>query len=115
MSRPIKTASIVSGLLHQLAEHDNQGHTKQGSTRAVAEQVAGTKRSSHRQDVHEASSLIAISTIPEVVFGLGCSPVSMERSSAALFQEAEAVLEKWKHPDPYHPPTAPGAPMEITK
>ncbi|KAI6709253.1 hypothetical protein JHW43_008200 [Diplocarpon mali] len=48
---------------------------------------------------------------------------------AALFQEAEAVLEKWKHPDPYHAPTAPGGskyernlpapildpPMEITK
>ncbi|PBP19703.1 hypothetical protein BUE80_DR009490 [Diplocarpon rosae] len=41
----------------------------------------------------------------------------------------EAVLEKWKHPDPYHAPTAPGGskyernlpapildpPMEITK
>lgn len=26
----------------------------------------------------------------------------------ALFQEAEALLEKWKHPDPYRPPTAPG-------
>lgn len=25
-----------------------------------------------------------------------------------LFQEAEALLEKWKHPDPYRPPTAPG-------
>ena len=25
-----------------------------------------------------------------------------------LFQEAEALLEKWKHPDPYKPPTAPG-------
>lgn len=22
--------------------------------------------------------------------------------------EAEALLEKWKHPDPYRPPTAPG-------
>lgn len=26
----------------------------------------------------------------------------------ALFQEAEELLEKWKHPDPYIPPTAPG-------
>jgi NADH dehydrogenase (ubiquinone) 1 beta subcomplex subunit 9 len=26
----------------------------------------------------------------------------------ALFQEAEDLLEKWKHPDPYHAPTAPG-------
>lgn len=25
-----------------------------------------------------------------------------------LFHEAESLLEKWKHPDPYHPPTAPG-------
>ena len=25
-----------------------------------------------------------------------------------LFEEAEALLEKWKHPDPYHAPTAPG-------
>ena len=23
-------------------------------------------------------------------------------------QEAETLLEKWKHPDPYRPPTAPG-------
>ncbi|RFU23602.1 NADH dehydrogenase/NADH ubiquinone reductase (H(+)-translocating), partial [Scytalidium lignicola] len=26
----------------------------------------------------------------------------------ALFQETEELLEKWKHPDPYHAPTAPG-------
>ncbi|KAI9052531.1 hypothetical protein LZ554_003874 [Drepanopeziza brunnea f. sp. 'monogermtubi'] len=26
----------------------------------------------------------------------------------ALFQEAEGLLEAWKHPDPYHAPTAPG-------
>lgn len=26
----------------------------------------------------------------------------------ALFEEAEELLEKWKHPDPYRPPTAPG-------
>ncbi|KAI4165051.1 MAG: hypothetical protein LQ342_001328 [Letrouitia transgressa] len=26
----------------------------------------------------------------------------------ALFQETEELLEKWKHPDPYIPPTAPG-------
>jgi len=25
-----------------------------------------------------------------------------------LFQETEDLLEKWKHPDPYRPPTAPG-------
>ena len=26
----------------------------------------------------------------------------------ALFQEAEDLLETWKHPDPYNAPTAPG-------
>lgn len=26
----------------------------------------------------------------------------------ALFQEAEDLLEEWKHPDPYYAPTAPG-------
>jgi len=30
------------------------------------------------------------------------------RQQRVLFQEAEALLEKWKHPDPYRPPTAPG-------
>jgi len=30
------------------------------------------------------------------------------RQQRMLFQEAEALLEKWKHPDPYHAPTAPG-------
>ncbi|KAG4433181.1 hypothetical protein IFR05_011341 [Cadophora sp. M221] len=30
------------------------------------------------------------------------------RQQRALFQEAESELEKWKHPDPYHAPTAPG-------
>ena len=29
-------------------------------------------------------------------------------TSQALFQETEELLEKWKHPDPYRPPTAPG-------
>ena len=29
-------------------------------------------------------------------------------SRQALIDEAEALLEKWKHPDPYRPPTAPG-------
>ena len=26
----------------------------------------------------------------------------------ALIKETEDLLEKWKHPDPYKPPTAPG-------
>jgi len=30
------------------------------------------------------------------------------RQQRALFKEAEDLLEKWKHPDPYHAPTAPG-------
>ncbi|KAL9123207.1 MAG: hypothetical protein Q9187_000224 [Circinaria calcarea] len=37
------------------------------------------------------------------------SSVEPKRSlTRALFQEAEVLLEKWKHPDPYRPPTAPG-------
>ncbi|EAS36777.3 LYR family protein [Coccidioides immitis RS] len=30
------------------------------------------------------------------------------RQQRVLFQETEKLLEKWKHPDPYRPPTAPG-------
>lgn len=26
----------------------------------------------------------------------------------AIIKETEDLLEKWKHPDPYRPPTAPG-------
>ena len=29
-------------------------------------------------------------------------------TAKALLQETEELLEKWKHPDPYRPPTAPG-------
>jgi NADH dehydrogenase (ubiquinone) 1 beta subcomplex subunit 9 len=40
---------------------------------------------------------------------LGCRNGDVANEDAqALFQEAEAELEKWKHPDPYHAPTAPG-------
>lgn len=28
--------------------------------------------------------------------------------SQAIIQETEELLERWKHPDPYRPPTAPG-------
>ncbi|KAF7928904.1 uncharacterized protein EAE97_009746 [Botrytis byssoidea] len=31
-----------------------------------------------------------------------------EAQKNALFKETEDLLEKWKHPDPYRPPTAPG-------
>lgn len=30
------------------------------------------------------------------------------RAQRAIFQETEDLLEKWKHPDPYIPPGAPG-------
>ncbi|RMZ79579.1 hypothetical protein DV737_g3302, partial [Chaetothyriales sp. CBS 132003] len=30
------------------------------------------------------------------------------RRQRILFSETEKLLEKWKHPDPYRPPTAPG-------
>ncbi|EXJ73231.1 uncharacterized protein Z519_12038 [Cladophialophora bantiana CBS 173.52] len=30
------------------------------------------------------------------------------RQQRILFNETEKLLEKWKHPDPYRPPTAPG-------
>jgi len=26
----------------------------------------------------------------------------------AIIEETEEILQKWKHPDPYRPPTAPG-------
>jgi hypothetical protein len=29
-----------------------------------------------------------------------------------LITETEALLEKWKHPDPYRPPTAPGGELD---
>ncbi|KAL2072305.1 hypothetical protein VTL71DRAFT_11648 [Oculimacula yallundae] len=51
---------------------------------------------------------VSLPTLVEALTRLGCSQVSMEGSGNALFQEAEAELEKWKHPDPYHAPTAPG-------
>jgi len=28
--------------------------------------------------------------------------------SQEIMQQTEALLQKWKHPDPYRPPTAPG-------
>ena len=31
-----------------------------------------------------------------------------KKHSQILFSETEKLLEKWKHPDPYRPPTAPG-------
>lgn len=34
------------------------------------------------------------------------------RSHQALIEETESLLEKWKHPDPYRPPTAPGGKIE---
>ncbi|KAF2087233.1 hypothetical protein K490DRAFT_66098 [Saccharata proteae CBS 121410] len=34
--------------------------------------------------------------------------VSEPRQLKRIIQETEDLLEKWKHPDPYKPPTAPG-------
>lgn len=34
--------------------------------------------------------------------------IHTDRHRKALFEETQAILEKWKHPDPYRPPTAPG-------
>ncbi|KAF2717389.1 hypothetical protein K431DRAFT_288605 [Polychaeton citri CBS 116435] len=34
--------------------------------------------------------------------------ITQPRQQKAIFEETEAVLEKWKHPDPYRHPTAPG-------
>jgi hypothetical protein len=32
-----------------------------------------------------------------------------------LIKETEDLLEKWKHPEPYRPPTAPGGESVITR
>ncbi|KAF2252723.1 hypothetical protein BU26DRAFT_562442 [Trematosphaeria pertusa] len=34
--------------------------------------------------------------------------VTEPRQQRELIKETETLLEKWKHPDPYRPPTAPG-------
>ncbi|KXL49883.1 hypothetical protein M433DRAFT_139205 [Acidomyces richmondensis BFW] len=34
--------------------------------------------------------------------------VTQPRLQRELIAQTEAILEKWKHPDPYRPPTAPG-------
>ncbi|KAF2827687.1 hypothetical protein CC86DRAFT_349385 [Ophiobolus disseminans] len=34
--------------------------------------------------------------------------VTEPRQQRELIKETESLLEKWKHPDPYRPPTAPG-------
>jgi len=34
--------------------------------------------------------------------------ITDHRQQRILFNETEKLLEKWKHPDPYRPPTAPG-------
>jgi hypothetical protein len=39
--------------------------------------------------------------------------LTWDNSIQALFEETEALLEKWKHPDPYRPPTAPGGPVVL--
>ncbi|EGP83537.1 uncharacterized protein MYCGRDRAFT_29525, partial [Zymoseptoria tritici IPO323] len=34
--------------------------------------------------------------------------VNQPRQQKMLVEQTEELLEKWKHPDPYRPPTAPG-------
>ncbi|KAI5361722.1 Putative complex 1 LYR protein [Septoria linicola] len=34
--------------------------------------------------------------------------ITQPRQLTALIEETQSLLEKWKHPDPYRPPTAPG-------
>jgi len=34
--------------------------------------------------------------------------ITERRLQRDLIRETEDLLEKWKHPDPYRPPTAPG-------
>ncbi|KAH7085558.1 hypothetical protein BKA63DRAFT_20210 [Paraphoma chrysanthemicola] len=34
--------------------------------------------------------------------------ITEPRRQRELIKETESLLEKWKHPDPYRPPTAPG-------
>lgn len=37
-----------------------------------------------------------------------CTRTRADGCKQALITETENLLEKWKHPDPYRPPTAPG-------
>lgn len=37
-----------------------------------------------------------------------CEQQRTDGCEQALITETENLLEKWKHPDPYRPPTAPG-------
>ncbi|KAI6943289.1 hypothetical protein D0869_12479, partial [Hortaea werneckii] len=34
--------------------------------------------------------------------------ITQPRQQRALIDQTEEILNKWKHPDPYKPPTAPG-------
>ncbi|KAL5470417.1 hypothetical protein PMIN07_001768 [Paraphaeosphaeria minitans] len=40
--------------------------------------------------------------------------VAEPRRQRDLIKETENLLEKWKHPDPYRPPTAPGGELSAT-
>jgi hypothetical protein len=44
----------------------------------------------------------------EVVNWVMVEAMLMEWHVQAILDEAEELLEKWKHPDPYRHPTAPG-------
>ena len=45
---------------------------------------------------------------PFCFFWAGESESLIRSSHQILFNETEKLLQKWKHPDPYRPPTAPG-------
>ncbi|KAB8293121.1 hypothetical protein EYC80_007478 [Monilinia laxa] len=60
------------------------------------------------RNVYQSYSIVALSTLPQAFLRLAQKNVHDPRLQRALFKETEDLLEKWKHPDPYRPPTAPG-------
>jgi hypothetical protein len=61
-------------------------------------------RTSQSRDSRECVPPISpLPRIPRVDLHGATNAVQQE-----LIKETEALLEKWKHPDPYRPPTAPG-------
>lgn len=45
--------------------------------------------------------------------GVAADEAQKLTSTQELIKETEALLEKWKHPDPYRPPTAPGGELML--
>ena len=44
---------------------------------------------------------------------MGKSALLMPEKIQVLLRETEKLLEEWKHPDPYRPPTAPGGMLSM--